>query len=162
MDDRYNRFRSFSQVVFDGQFAALGLVLLAALAQLNAVLNSSEAQRNSQTFAEQQRSVFHTTDQSEQLLEDMGQRVSRPLQILRSTTETGQILDQYVPDLDASLLVTNRVHQQIGSDRDGSSGKRDLTSDDRLTAVLMRIRQPVKKNSSKHRNAIDDMFSGIE
>ncbi|MCJ1395259.1 hypothetical protein MMC18_008143 [Xylographa bjoerkii] len=143
-------YQSFSKVVSDRQFAALGLVLVGVLAELNVLLrtrrNFDDPRASFETEATDSSPVWEGTSP----LEDLGQRLERPLDIL--------------DDLE-SLRLDEEGMQATGSSTNSLLPPVTLMSSsepNRLRSTTIRKPKSSRKKASKSRNAIDEVFNGIE
>lgn len=144
--------RSFSKLVADGQFGALGLILLSLVATINALV---KLPGTTEEIVVQERlaSGQAPLEAEEQMgAEDLGRPVLRLLAPLERS-ETGQAEDmegQEVPaepsehqDLAAGTSIAGPKPHRIG------------------VASALRQKPARKKKGSKGRNAIDDLFGDI-
>jgi len=143
--------RSFSRVVADGQFAALGLVLLGLLARISALVDvpwtpEDDGERGRGTGAEDALEVEDVGD-----AEDLGRPVLRPLGSL-GALHLGQAECRGKQDHLAAA----------DEGRDLSCGTAITGSQShRAGTTTTSRRKAAKKRGAKGLNAIDDLFSGI-
>ncbi|KAI5301798.1 hypothetical protein KEM56_001348 [Ascosphaera pollenicola] len=180
---------AFSTVVADTQFSALGVVLIAALAQLAEVIEEFKTPDEVavEVKEDQSRSIETATPSTTQpvkggnKLEDIGEVVVRRAAVPASGKKVTVVkADGTVPrrerDHDEGPASSEQLSQLTGSDLEQATlrkkaktnkpFKRSISEDDSISAKAKSKKHTsdatkVKKKKKKERNVIDDMFGGL-
>ena len=145
--------RNFSQVVSDGQFAALGLVLIAAVAKIDALFTMP---RNSvkQLNSDEARSTEIDVETEMGPLEDQGRSVPRSMQSLHVELEPGKEQQppttaiSWLEGTDAQARSYGRIHRSANG-----LGVGYLSSNKLKTS---------KRKKGNGCNIIDELFSSVD
>lgn len=157
---------AFSQIVADKQFAALGLVLMAVLAELCRIfglttayedLGQAEVERVLERFADEAWDGEGPATGNWNRAEDVGEVISRDAEMngIQQVSETGGTSTQPLTTPPAS----DQRAQMIERTTDPSEGYPKTRT---KTFPEHRIeRKPTKAKKRKKGDAIDDLFSGL-
>ncbi|MCJ1472838.1 hypothetical protein MMC13_001487 [Lambiella insularis] len=141
---------SFSQLVSDGQFAALGLVLVATVAEINVLLLPVAPRDDVEGLITVGASRAMLVDTHRSSLEDLGQRIARRPEISRDGEESSLIER-------ASLNLRGEVEVERETAKSGERadhGAKEMNSRER--------RRLARQKASRTRNAVDEIFSGLD
>ncbi|KAK5108292.1 hypothetical protein LTR62_008607 [Meristemomyces frigidus] len=153
---------AFSQVVADGRFSVLGLVLLGILAEacrLLAItaafddLGQEEVEKVLEQFAAEEGVQAGCT-----LDEDLGEVLTRTSEVVDPRVRSGAARVQtttersVAPDIDKKALVPTRVSRTGPTAVSGSSS---------ASKIISGLRTEKKKKKAKKGDAIDDLFGGL-
>lgn len=149
------RGRSITQLIADGQFAALGLVLLAELARTRTAVGAPDLSIND-AFSKGQVVVDHRAVKPEKVLvEDVGEEFARPLDknsLERPPADTATI----------KRLRGRSVHTPETRDPETSDGRGSPRPLLDLCLGASTLTEPAKtKKKRKNLNSIDDLFQGL-
>ena len=134
--------RSFSHVVGDRQFAALGLVLLGVLSELDILLRTPPVSQDLKALVKTEAAESPFVRSGTLPWEDTGQRIERPIENPRLEEEGGSATktSRNIGLASVSLISSGKYH---GLGWTAASKTR------------------FSKKASKSHNAIDELFSGI-
>ncbi|MCJ1248324.1 hypothetical protein MMC30_005541 [Trapelia coarctata] len=143
---------NFSQVVADGQFAGLGVVLLGLVARINVLvlLPGTQEEIVDHGSLGSVEAVWGVEDVM--VIEDLGRPVLRPPEPLEGRQAGGREMQKEKEDVQAGP----EERGDLGSEMSITSPKPHR----RATSASQQIATK-KKKGAKKRNAIDDLFRGI-
>ncbi|MCJ1419381.1 hypothetical protein MMC32_005736 [Xylographa parallela] len=135
-------YKSFSHVVGDRQFAALGLVLLGVLSELDILLRTPPVSQDLKALVKTEAAESPFVRSGTLPWEDTGQRIERPIENPRLEEEGGPATktSRNIGLASVSLISSGKYH---GLGWTAASKTR------------------FSKKASKSHNAIDELFSGI-
>ncbi|MCJ1404458.1 hypothetical protein MMC11_007683 [Xylographa trunciseda] len=141
-------YQSFSQVVSDRQFAALGLVLLGVLAEVDAILGAPRSIDDNKASVETEASNPPLVLKGASSLEDFGQRLERPLDVEDDRSDVRRNEEGISTTDFSTRSVVAPVTLTLSGERGGV----------RSTPIVET--KSSGRKALKSRNAIDELFSG--
>ena len=156
--------RSFTQVIQDNQFSSLGIVLVAQLAHIQALVTFARDHEQKEPLATLPTNVIESSPRS--LIEEFGVAIERtssgllesPDPKADSAVPFGQSLSTY-----CSLGEGKQAKADLGySEQSNSRMKPNQSSlKEEITTELPHWPKPARRNKSKRANVIDDLFQGL-